>query len=102
MSVVIPTRDRPRLLQRALASALRQVGVVAEVVIVDDGGSPPVALAPTGGRVRVLRKDRSEGVSAARNAGIAAARGEWVAFLDDDDVWAPAKLESSAHRRGLG
>jgi glycosyltransferase involved in cell wall biosynthesis len=94
VSVVIPTRDRPRLLQRALASALRQVGVVAEVVIVDDGGNLPVTVAAAGGRVRVLRRERSEGVSAARNVGIAAARGEWVAFLDDDDVWAPTKLES--------
>ena len=92
-TVVIPTRDRPQLLRRALATALRQVDVIAEIIIVDDGGSVPSALPVTGGSLRVLRKDRSEGVSAARNHGIEAARGEWVAFLDDDYHWAPTKLK---------
>jgi glycosyltransferase involved in cell wall biosynthesis len=63
-----------------------------EVVVVDDGSVPPAAEALAGLPVTVLRHERAQGVSAARNAGIAAAKGDWVAFLDDDDLWAPDKL----------
>lgn len=96
VSVVIPTRNRPDVLERSVRSALRQDGVRVDVVVVDDGSEPPVApalLARIGGdRVRVVRHEQSSGVAHARNAGVGAARGEWVAFLDDDDVWAPTKL----------
>lgn len=95
VSVVIPTHNRPELLARALRCALSQSDAVLEVVVVDDGSTADTAamLAATDDtRVRVLRHDVSRGLSAARNAGIAAARGEWVAFLDDDDLWAPGKL----------
>lgn len=96
VSVVIPTRNRPDVLERSVRSALRQQGVRVEVVVVDDGSEPPVApalLASTdGARVRVVRHQHSRGVAHARNSGVAAAIGEWVAFLDDDDVWAPTKL----------
>jgi glycosyltransferase involved in cell wall biosynthesis len=71
--------------------------VEAEVVVVDDGSREPVQVPPEEysgeERVRVVRHDEPRGVAAARNAGIAAARGDWLAFLDDDDVWAPSKLE---------
>ena len=96
VTVVIPTRDRWPLLSRtALRSALGQQHVEHEVVVVDDGSLDGTAervdeLADP--RLRVVRHDRSLGVSRARNAGIAAARGAWVAFLDDDDLWAPDKL----------
>ena len=56
----------------------------------DDGSRPPVP--DRWPSVRLLRNDRPTGVAAARNAGVSAARGQWVAFLDDDDVWAPEKL----------
>lgn len=93
VSVVIPTRDRPELVARAVATALAQEGVALEVIVVDDGSVPPASPPQLGDpRVRVLRHARSLGVAAARNAGIGAARSEWVAFLDDDDLWAPAKL----------
>jgi glycosyltransferase involved in cell wall biosynthesis len=97
VSVVIPTRDRPDLLARALRSVLAQREVALEVIVVDDG-SPPGGTRPVDElddrRVRVLRHDRSRGVSQARNTGIEAAQGEWLAFVDDDDLWAPDKLAS--------
>ena len=66
-------------------------------MIVDDGSRKPMAahLADTApGTIRVLRHESPQGVAAARNAGIAAAHGSWLAFLDDDDLWAPDKLRS--------
>jgi glycosyltransferase involved in cell wall biosynthesis len=96
VSVVIPTRDRWGLLATTLESVLEQRGVGFEVVIVDDGSqehAPPIAPFDDP-RVRILRHHRSRGVASARNAGIDAARGGWIAFLDDDDIWAPDKLRS--------
>ena len=96
VTVVIPTRDRWRLLERnALPSALGQEAVAHEVVVVDDGSRDETYARLTelaDPRLRIVRHERSLGVAQARNAGIAAARGEWVAFLDDDDLWAPDKL----------
>ena len=101
VTVVIPTRDRGHLLPRSLRSALAQRDVTLEVVVVDDGSVPPAAhnkvvarVCATDARVRVLRHMTPKGVSAARNSGIEAATGRWIAFLDDDDIWAPQKLAS--------
>ena len=92
VTVVIPTRDRHELLAaHALPSALGQKGVSVEVIVVDDGSARPVAEAPG---VRVIRHAQSRGIAAARNAGIFSAAAAWVAFLDDDDLWAPAYLKS--------
>jgi hypothetical protein len=92
VTVVIPTRNRPRLLAtRALPTALAQEGVAIEVIVVDDGSEPPVEV-PGDPRARLIRHSIPRGVAAARNAGIGAAEGEWVAFLDDDDLWSPLKL----------
>jgi glycosyltransferase involved in cell wall biosynthesis len=96
VSVIIPTRDRWEILSRAaLASALAQEDVVHEVIVVDDGSVDRTAerlAALSDPRVRVVRHERSLGVARARNAGLYAARGEWVSFLDDDDLWSPRKL----------
>jgi glycosyltransferase involved in cell wall biosynthesis len=96
ITVVIPTRNRWDLLSTAaLPSALGQQDVELEVVVVDDGSTDQTAeqlRACSDGRVRVVRHRRTEGVARARNAGIEAARGDWIAFLDDDDLWAPRKL----------
>jgi glycosyltransferase involved in cell wall biosynthesis len=98
VSVIIPTRNRWALLSgTALPTALAQEDVDLEVVVVDDGSTDETAVRlaeVTDPRVRVVRRDRSGGMAAARNAGIAAALGEWVAFLDDDDLWAPRKLRT--------
>jgi glycosyltransferase involved in cell wall biosynthesis len=96
VSVVIPTRDRWTLLaSAALPAALGQEDVDVEVVVVDDGSSDetPERLAElTDPRLRSVRHAESRGVARARNAGTATARGQWLAFLDDDDVWSPRKL----------
>jgi glycosyltransferase involved in cell wall biosynthesis len=96
VSVVVPTHDREHFLRQTLRSICRQHEVDLEILVVDDG-SPSgqvdrVVAASTDDRIRVLRNDTAHGVSAARNRGIAAARGAWVAFCDDDDLWAGDKL----------
>jgi glycosyltransferase involved in cell wall biosynthesis len=97
VTVVIPTRNRRAVLERTLGTALAQVDVELEIVVVDDGSdddtSTYLADHPDP-RVRAVRHTQSRGVAAARNSGIAAAAGAWIAFLDDDDLWAPHKLRS--------
>jgi glycosyltransferase involved in cell wall biosynthesis len=95
ISVVTPTRHRPLPLRRALASLAAQVmpvGVEAEIVVVDNSadGETAQALADEGG-LKVVHEPRP-GVAQARNAGLAAARGEWIAFLDDDEEAGPGWL----------
>jgi glycosyltransferase involved in cell wall biosynthesis len=100
VSVVIPTHDRPRMLALTLRSALAQQGVDIEVIVVDDGSRldvHEVIDAVGDDRVRLLRHERSLGVSVARNRGSSEAKGGWIAFLDDDDVWAPDKLSAQIH-----
>ncbi len=95
VSVVIPTHDRSQLLMRTLRSALWQRDIDLEIVVVDDGSTDDTAATVRSvgdPRVRLLRHDQAQGVSAARNTGIEEARGGWIAFLDDDDLWAPTKL----------
>ena len=95
--MVIPTRNRWPLLSRALSSVLAQRNVDLEVIVVDEGSSdetPARLEAIADDRVRCLRNDVPTGVARARNRGMAEARGEWVAFLDDDDFWAPLKLRA--------
>lgn len=94
VSVVIPTAGRPRLVTRAVDSALSQTLPGIEVVVVIDGPDTMTEKALSAiadPRLRTIRQPKS-GPGAARNAGVEAATGEWVAFLDDDDVWMPGKL----------
>jgi hypothetical protein len=96
VSVVIPTRNRLSLLAQTLHTVLAQA-VELEVIVVDEGSSDatPGWLARQGDpRVRTIRHDEPHGLPAARNAGAAQARGRWVAFVDDDDLWLPDKLEA--------
>src|SRR5918997_237229 len=95
VSIVIPSHNRWYLLRRTLAGALAQERVDCEVIVVDDGSSDGTSerLAELDeASLRVLRHERGRGVAHARNRGLEAASGEWVAFLDDDDLWAPLKL----------
>jgi glycosyltransferase involved in cell wall biosynthesis len=96
ISVVIPTCQRPRQLVEAIASVVAQSHHDWEVVVVVDGPNPETdaAIASIADqRVRTVSLPERRGASEARNRGVQAARGRWVAFLDDDDTWLPAKLE---------
>jgi len=94
ISVIIPTFNRAALVKEAVASVLAQTYRDFELLVVDDGSTDGTreALAAFGGEIRVLSRPSRGGVSAARNAGIAAAQGKWLAFLDSDDLWLPEKL----------
>jgi glycosyltransferase involved in cell wall biosynthesis len=95
ITVVIPTRHRWAFLHESVRSALSQQDTTLEVIVVQDGssGAPPTLLEHEGDpRVTVHRLSDAVGQAAARNTGIRLARGEWIAFLDDDDLWAPWKL----------
>jgi glycosyltransferase involved in cell wall biosynthesis len=97
VSVIVPTHDRPRLLPLTLESVLWQQEVELEVIVVDDASTGDVRSAVDrldDTRVRVLRQEQPHGVCVARNRGVAEAGGNWIAFIDDDDLWAPDKLVS--------
>jgi glycosyltransferase involved in cell wall biosynthesis len=96
VSVVIPTRNRPQLLMRAVRSAFNQTYAHLEVIVVIDGPDPASseALATVvDERLKVVALDQSVGGSDARNIGVQNANGDWVAFLDDDDEWLATKIE---------
>jgi len=96
-TVVVPTRDRPHLLALTLRSVLAQHAVDLEVVVVNDGDGNETAALVNGlgdSRVRLIRNTQARGVSGARNCGIAAARRQWIAVCDDDDLWSPIKLST--------
>jgi glycosyltransferase involved in cell wall biosynthesis len=94
VSVIIPVRNGAQFITEAVQSALVQTQPPQEVIVIDDGSEDDLAaaLAPFREKI-VLLSQPARGVSAARNAGIAAARGDWLAFLDADDTWQPEKLE---------
>lgn len=88
LSIIIPTRDRPHLLPRAVKSALEQTFADLEVIVVDDASTQPPEL-PEDPRVRIIRLSQPRGGAAARNVGTDAAIGRWVMYLDDDDCLLP-------------
>src|SRR5262249_15425290 len=107
VSVVVPTCNRAHCIGRALASVASQTYPAIEIIVVDDGSTDDTVAAI--GRLncprplRVIQLDGNHGASAARNEGIAAATGEYVAFLDSDDAWHPRKIELQIDRlRRLG
>ena len=101
VSVVVPTRDRPEQLRRALAAILGQTypGPL-ECLVVFDQSDPDLHWPelPEGRRLALLRNERTPGLAGARNSGILAAKGELVAFCDDDDEWLPEKLARQVGR----
>jgi hypothetical protein len=100
LSIIITTHDRPHLLRRAVKSALEQTVEDLEVIVVDDGSAEPVDLREQP-RLRLVRLPVSRGAAAARNAAARAARGQWIAHLDDDDELLPhfanVSLNALAH-----
>jgi len=96
VSVIIPTYNRAHLLGRAIQSVLNQTYQDFELIIVDDASSDnteEVVKSFHDDRIKYIRHDENKGAGAARNTGIKAARGEYIAFQDDDDKWLPNKLE---------
>jgi len=94
VSVVIPTYNRSYLLERSLDSVLGQTLTADEIIVVDDGSTDNTVstLKSMHPEVKLIQQDNL-GVSAARNTGISAARHEWIALLDSDDIWHENKLE---------
>jgi len=98
VSVVIPTYDRPEYLARAVKTVTAQTYDTVELVVVDDCSPTPAQKTIDGvdtaslASVQCLRHEENRGANAARNTGIEAASGDLLAFLDDDDEWAPEKL----------
>lgn len=93
ISVIIPTYNRCWILKQAIDSVLSQSFPDFEIIVVDDGSTDATReLLPTyGGKITTIRQ-KNKGVSAARNAGISLANGDYIAFLDSDDVWLAEKL----------
>lgn len=95
VSVILPTLTRLDFLRRAIETVLAQTYEDFEIVVVVDGPSPAVASFVSSHpdpRVRLVQRERNGGVAAARNSGLEAAHGRYVALLDDDDIWLPQKL----------
>ncbi len=99
VSVIIPTFNRSALLHAAIDSVLRQTHPVREIIVIDDGSSDetPALMPALAARIQAPRvislRQSNLGPAAARNAGVAAATGSLIAFLDDDDIWHAEKLE---------
>lgn len=98
VTVIIPVFNRAHIVERAIASVFAQDvpfdGWSINVVVVDDGSTDDLheALRRFGGSVTCIRHGRNKGAAAARNSGVAAAEGEYIAFLDSDDTWLSGKL----------
>lgn len=95
ISVVIPAYNAAAFLPRSIASIRAQTLQPKEVIVVDDGSTDNTTTVATELGARVIRRSNS-GPSAAKNAGVQAASGDWIAFLDADDRWSPEKLERQA------
>jgi GT2 family glycosyltransferase len=102
ISIVIPTFNRADLVTESLRSAQAQTGLAAEIIVVDDGSSDGTdrvveAHALADQRIRLIRTAHA-GAAAARNAGVAAARGEYLTFLDSDDLCPPGRIRRQADK----
>ncbi len=100
-SIIIPTYNRPQLLQRAIKSVLTQSFENYEIIVVDDGSNKDIASVIENfcdHRIIYFRHEQSRGASAARNTGIQNARGTWLSFLDDDDEFLPHFLSKTFDR----
>jgi glycosyltransferase involved in cell wall biosynthesis len=103
LSVVIPCYNAERYIAATIESVLAQGHASLEIIVVDDGSADgSVALVRAAFPQVRLEQQANAGVAAARNRGIALARGEWIAFVDADDIWLPGKLEAQfAHMAAL-
>jgi len=95
VSVIIPVFNGERFIGEAIQSVMDQTYPPLEIIVVDDGSSDKTADIVrylSGARPILYRRQSNQGAAAARNAGVSLAQGEWIAFLDADDVWYPEKL----------
>lgn len=94
ISVIVPTYNCAKYLGQAIESILTQSIPAFEVIVIDDGSSDDTrsVLSAFQNQISVIHQ-KNKGVSSARNTGISAANGDWIAFLDSDDIWLPNKLE---------
>jgi hypothetical protein len=105
VSVVIPTRNRPDMVRRAVESALAQTYTSLEVIVVVDGPDAATTAALAGlsnPRLTVIELPENKGAAEARNIGVHRAAGDWIAFLDDDDLWLEAKIATQMAARPAG
>jgi glycosyltransferase involved in cell wall biosynthesis len=96
VSVIIPTHNRPKLLEKSVQSVLGQTYPVFEIIVIDDGlmdRARSMTESFGDSRIVYIAHEREKGGGAARNTGIKYAQGDIIAFLDDDDEWIPEKLE---------
>lgn len=96
VSVIILTRNRPQFLVKAINSVLNQTFTDFEIIIVDDASTdetPQVIKSFEDKRIKSIRNNINRGAAGSRNEGLKIVKGEYVAFLDDDDEWLPQKLE---------
>ncbi len=101
ISVVIPAYNRARLIGQAVSSVLAQTFTDFELIVVDDGSTDDTGSAVEShrdARVKLVTLPKRRGQSGARNAGIDASSGDWIAFLDSDDEWLPEKLARQMER----
>jgi glycosyltransferase involved in cell wall biosynthesis len=97
ISVVIPAYNSEKCIRETLDSVLSQTLSPHEIIVVDDGSKDNTAavVRSFGDRIRYIRQD-NQGIAGARNTGIHSASGDWIAFLDHDDLWLPTKLEKQS------
>ncbi len=100
VSVIIPTYNRVKPLEKAIKSVLAQGPIPLEILVIDDGSTDDTeamvrALARRYGSIRYLRNRRTKGPAGARNTGLLCIQGEFTAFLDSDDLWLPGHLENA-------
>jgi len=98
VSVIIPAYNRPKRTERAIQSVVKQTYEPIQLIVVDDGSSPPLRVTiPTEydslAEFHLIEHETNEGANAARITGIDAANGEYIAFLDSDDEWVPEKID---------
>ena len=93
VSCIIPTKNRPSLVTRAIQSVLGQSYHNIEIIVVDDStnAETQIALASLGAQIRYIKNEKSRGAPYSRNIGLNEAQGDAIAFLDDDDIWLPEK-----------
>jgi glycosyltransferase involved in cell wall biosynthesis len=96
VTCIIPTKNRPQLVSRAIKSVLRQSYEKIEIIVIDDSTNTDTrqTLAEFGSKIIYIKNDLSKGAPYSRNIGLREAKGEIISFLDDDDIWVQQKIES--------